>query len=187
MPADPALTELGRGQAAALAEWVGRDEGRRPARIVSSPMRRAFETATAIGKRTGVQVAVDERLAEFDLGASEYIPLEQLGHDVFAAAATALTTGVWGNHRFDPQEFRDRVWSAFDEIAGAQTDGRVVVVCHGGVLNSYLSRVVGREYGAFFMPRYTSVSRVFVSIEGELRLGSLNELPHARARAGLTF
>ena len=156
-------------------------------------MRRAVETATAIGDRTGVPVSVDGRLAEFDLGASEYIPLEQLGHDVFAAAATALTTGVWGNHRFDPQEFRDRVWSAFDEIAAEQTKGhgqaggRVVVVCHGGVLNSYLSRVVGREYGAFFMPRYTSVSRVFVGAGGELRLGSLNELPHARAREGLTF
>lgn len=187
LPADPSLTELGRGQAAALAAWVAKDECRLPVRIVSSPMRRAFETATAIGERSGLRVEVDERLAEFDRGASEYIPLEQLGGDVFAAAATALTAGIWGSHRFDPEEFRDRVWSAFGEIARVQAKGRVVVVCHGGVLNSYLSRVVGREYGAFFMPRYTSVNRVFVGAEGEMQLGSLNELPHAGHREGLTF
>lgn len=187
VPADPSLTERGRGQAAALAEWVVGDGDELPAKIVSSPMRRALETAAAIGELSGVPVATDERLAEFDRGAKEYIPLEQLGHDVFASAATALLTGVWGSHRFDPDEFRGRVWSAFDGIVSAPEPGRVVVVCHGGVLNSYLSRVVGREYGAFFLPRYTSVSRVFVDQEGGLRLGSLNELPHASVRDGLTF
>ena len=62
---DTDLTELGREQAGAAAEVLAK---RQPLVIVSSDLRRALDTATALGERSGVHVAVDERLRETHLG-----------------------------------------------------------------------------------------------------------------------
>ena len=63
--ADPELTERGRLQAAALARVFA---GVEIARVVSSPLRRAIETATAIASVVGVDVEVESRLVEMDYG-----------------------------------------------------------------------------------------------------------------------
>ena len=57
---DTELTELGRAQAVAAAEALAK---RQPLLIVSSDLRRAYDTAVALGERTGLRVQVDERLA----------------------------------------------------------------------------------------------------------------------------
>ena len=50
---DSALTELGRAQAVAAAEVLGKLQ---PLVIVSSDLRRAYDTAARLGERTGLQV-----------------------------------------------------------------------------------------------------------------------------------
>ena len=62
---DTDLTDLGRAQAVAAAEVLAK---RQPLLIVSSDLRRALETAEALGERTGVEVDVDTRLRETHLG-----------------------------------------------------------------------------------------------------------------------
>ena len=62
---DTDLTDLGRDQAAAAAEVLAK---RQPVAIVSSDLRRALDTATALGERSGVPVRIDERLRETHLG-----------------------------------------------------------------------------------------------------------------------
>ena len=63
-PGDPdelrPLSPRGRAQARELAERLVKVE---PTRIVSSPLLRARETASAIGIATGAEVAVDDRLS----------------------------------------------------------------------------------------------------------------------------
>lgn len=174
-PADPRLTDRGHRQAELLANWLVGDGAPPPDRIVSSSMRRARETADAIARRCGIEVEIDPRLAEFDLGASEYVPLELAGEELLSQAAHALTTGVWGDHRFDPEEFRSRVDAGFGDLLASNAGHRVVVVCHGGVLNSWLSGFIGRPHGMFFLPDYASLSRVRVGDEGSRWLESLNE------------
>ena len=67
--ADVELSETGRGQAAALRTWLARaDEGDRPTLVVSSPYRRALDTARIALDGRDVEVVVDERLRERDLG-----------------------------------------------------------------------------------------------------------------------
>jgi broad specificity phosphatase PhoE len=68
--ADVALSPTGREQAAALAGWLDGDAGRaaRPDAVLSSPYRRAAETAERTLARTGLDVVLDERLRERDLG-----------------------------------------------------------------------------------------------------------------------
>jgi phosphohistidine phosphatase len=57
-----ALSERGRGEAAALADRLARHETP-PTLVLSSPLVRARETADAIAKRTGVEVRADDRLS----------------------------------------------------------------------------------------------------------------------------
>lgn len=56
------LSERGWREAAAAADYLA---GRPIAAVVTSPLQRARETASAIAERSGVAVVVDERLTEF--------------------------------------------------------------------------------------------------------------------------
>ncbi|MGB3353489.1 MAG: bifunctional RNase H/acid phosphatase [Mycobacterium sp.] len=66
---NPALTDLGRRQAAAAAEYLGNKGG--IAAVVSSPLQRAYDTASAAAKALGLDVLVDDELIETDFGAWE--------------------------------------------------------------------------------------------------------------------
>ena len=63
--ADPPLTDLGRTQAAALAAGLAESGA---ARVLSSPLVRAQQTAGAIAAALGVPVEEDARLVEMDYG-----------------------------------------------------------------------------------------------------------------------
>ena len=79
----PALSATGRVQAAKAADAVyriGRDTWERlpkAGRIVASPIVRAQETATAIGRRVGLPVETDARVREIDFGEWEGLTADQ--------------------------------------------------------------------------------------------------------------
>lgn len=66
---DPALTELGVRQADAAAQYLAKKGG--ISAIVSSPLRRAYETASAAASKLEIEVVVDDDLIETDFGAWE--------------------------------------------------------------------------------------------------------------------
>jgi len=72
---DPPLNDAGREQAAIVAARV---ELLQPARIVTSPLARAMETARIVAIACGLDVSVDERLIEVDYGEYDGRPLAAL-------------------------------------------------------------------------------------------------------------
>jgi len=67
--ADVPLSDNGRDQAKALRHWMTSvEEEARPTLVVSSPYRRAADTARTAFEGTGLEVVLDERLRERDLG-----------------------------------------------------------------------------------------------------------------------
>ncbi|MGZ8801453.1 MAG: bifunctional RNase H/acid phosphatase [Mycobacterium sp.] len=66
---NPALTDLGCRQAGAAAEYLGKKGG--IAAVISSPLQRAYDTASAAAKELGLDVLVDDDLIETDFGAWE--------------------------------------------------------------------------------------------------------------------
>ncbi|RZT16226.1 putative phosphoglycerate mutase [Mycobacterium sp. BK558] len=66
---NPALTELGNQQADAAARYLGQSGGIDA--VVSSPLQRAHDTATAAAKTLGLDVEIDDDLIETDFGAWE--------------------------------------------------------------------------------------------------------------------
>ena len=72
------------------------------------------------------------------------------------------------------------VVAAIESIVATHPGHRVAVVCHGGVINAYAAHVLGIEDPLFFLPTYTSISRVFAASTGERSIASLNEAAHLR-------
>jgi probable phosphoglycerate mutase len=167
-PADPHLAPRGVEQAAALAEWLAHEP---VDAIWSSPMARARETAAPLSERLGLELLVDEGLAEYDKDATSYIPIEEL---------KAANDPRWFQVPERPEHFRAVVVEALERIVAAHPSQRVAVVCHGGVVNAYAGHVLGLDEPLFFLPGYTSISRVFASVGGVRSIGSLNETAHVR-------
>lgn len=76
---DAALTARGRTQAELLARTLA---GLGVAHVLSSPLRRACDTAAPIASACGVAVEVDDRLVEIDYGEWEGQPLAGLDREV---------------------------------------------------------------------------------------------------------
>jgi broad specificity phosphatase PhoE len=72
---NPALTDLGRRQAEAAAQYLALKGG--IAAVITSPLQRAYDTATAAAKGLGFDVSVDEDLIETDFGAWEGLTFDE--------------------------------------------------------------------------------------------------------------
>ena len=175
--ADPPLAELGRRQAEALAEHLV-DEGVDV--LVTSPMRRAVETASPVAARLGVEAELVDGLAEFDRGSNWYIPIEELR----AAGDPRWLSYLdehWGTGAADdPTGFRTGVVACVEELIAARPGAKVAAVAHGGVLNAYVAHVLQTPLPGVFEPAYTSISRILASRDGHRMIKSVNEAGHVR-------
>ena len=140
------------------------------------------QTAAAVTKATGLEPTFADGLAEFDRLSNVYIPMEELRR-LKDERWDALTSGGYFGEG-DPAAFSAGVVTTIDGIVGANPGKRVAVVCHGGVINTYLCAVIGLEPTMFFEPRYTSISRIVASRSGIRTLVSLNETAHLRGLPG---
>lgn len=100
--ADRPLSKRGRDQAERLGRFLAR-RGFRPDALISSPKRRASETAEILARALGVRWRTDDRLASgFDLGDLEHLVREAanparlviVGHDPDFSALLAELTGA---------------------------------------------------------------------------------------------
>lgn len=171
-PADPELSEVGHRQATALAEWL---VAHSPVEAIwSSPMRRARQTAAPLETALGLTAEIDDELREFDADESHYIPMEELrGSD--DPRWRELIERLGAPEQF---AFRDVAAAAVERVVVANPGRSVAVVCHGGVVNAYVSSILGIDRPLFFEPTYTSISRVMASSRGHRSLVSVNEIPH---------
>lgn len=175
-PADPPLRERGQRQAELLGEWLATEP---LDSIWASPLRRARETAAAVATHHGLEVMIDDELAEFDKEATSYIPYEEL-KATKDERFLAMAEGRLEDYDIDPAVFQAGVVAAIDRVIHANPGRTVGVVCHGGVINAYLAHVLGIDKLLFFEPGYTSISRVAAARSGERSVVSLNELAHLR-------
>jgi len=179
VPANPGLTERGRDQAQRLAAWLAVE---RVDVVLSSPQRRAVETAQPIARAHGVEVQLAPGLTEYDAQSDSYIPMEEL-RATNDPHLHAMYEGRWEEFGAESTEtFRARVAATLDEIVAAHPGRRVVAVCHGGVINVAMAIVLGLDRHLWFEPHYTSLSRMVASRTGVRSLTSLNERAHLEAR-----
>jgi 2,3-bisphosphoglycerate-dependent phosphoglycerate mutase len=180
--ADPPLHERGRQQAERLAAYLATE----PLNAVwTSPLRRAQETAAPVAGAHGVDLVLDDELAEFDRESTSYIPIEELK----ATNDERWLAMVEGRHLdlaegIDPVAFRDGVIAAMERVVAANPGGTVAVVCHGGVINTYIGHVLGIERALWFEPRYASIHRIAASRTGIRTVVTLNEHHYLKGLPG---
>ena len=176
-PANPPLTEIGHRQARALAGWLAAE---RFDALYVSPMARALETAEPLARLLAMEAIVVDGVREYDALDPSYIPVEVLRED--KERWKAFLTAEEGQDR---SSFIDQVRTAIEGIIGDHRSQRVVIVCHGGVINVWAAHILGIESNLFFNPDYTSISRFMAASTGERSIVSLNETGHLRAAPDL--
>lgn len=145
---DTDLSELGREQASAAAEVLGK---RQPLLIVSSDLRRALDTATALGDRAGVPVLTDTRLRETHLG-----DWQGMTHHEVDAIAPGARLAWRDDARWAPHGGESRVDVAArslplvaelveqqEEWGVDDAERPVVLVAHGGLIAALTGAILG--------------------------------------------
>lgn len=139
---DSPLTESGIKQAYALGDGLF---GKGIEVIYSSDLGRAIHTAEIIGTKLDLRVSVDSRLRERHLGSMQGLTNEEFRHR-HPAEWTAFDSG-------DPdyclpggestRQRYERSVECVEELAQRHPGAKVLVVCHGGVLNGLFYKIIG--------------------------------------------
>ena len=175
--ADPELAPAGHEQARHLAAYLASES---LDAIYSSPLRRARQTAIPLADHKGLPITIVDDVAESDRNSSEYVPIEELK----ATNDPRWHAMVSGEYSFGEEslpEFQQRVVAAVEGLIAAHPGERIAVTCHGGVINMYLSHVLGvGARQSLFYPNYTSIHRVAASRNGHRNVVTMNETSHLR-------
>ncbi len=129
---DVPLTEAGERQARAVGEAL---RGREFELVLSSPLRRALDTA----RLAGFEPQVREELAEWDYGEYEGLTTAQIRETV--PDWTIWRYGAPGGE--SPADVGERADRVLGEIS--QAEGDVLVFAHGHLLRALAARWLGLE------------------------------------------
>lgn len=170
---DLTLDATGRAQAAALAAAVGPVDA-----IVSSPLRRARETAAAFGSA----VEIDERWIELDYGEWDGASNADVGPERWAAWRADVDFAPPGGESL--RALGRRVRAACDDLAARAVREDIVVVTHVSPIKAAFGWTLGVgdevSWRCFVAP--ASIMRIAVGPIGT-SLRSFNETAHL-ARGG---
>ena len=172
--ADPDLSDEGHQQVARLPEALARFP---ITRVISSPQRRAVQTAEPVAAAHGLEIEIDDRFAEYDRELPVYIPIEEIRaenpQEWARMAEGHLPSAV------DEDAFRARVRAAVDDVAGtAEHEDTVAVFSHGGVINVALHEILGTKRVLSFPIDYVSITRLLFSRSGQASVVTVNGTEH---------
>ncbi|TAL33519.1 MAG: histidine phosphatase family protein [Phenylobacterium sp.] len=174
---DPPLSSVGHEQARRVAAWLAHEK---IDAVFSSTMLRARQTAEPYAALRGHDVDCHDGICEFDRASGSYVPMEELKRDNYEAWLAMAT----GDHGHDIGTFHETVVETLEGIVEANSGRRVVVFCHGGVINVWTAHVLGMTPRLFFEPDYTSVHRYMCARTGQRNVVCLNDRGHLREPIG---
>lgn len=177
---DAPLSALGQRQAQAVGERLA---PARIGRVYSSDMHRAHDTAKEIARHHGLTPIVMPDLREIDLwqrapqdkGLLDIYSREQLA-DIYREVTRTRKHSAYPFCE-DVDAFRERVFRAIDCIIDESIGMRVVVACHGGVINAILSRVLGSVFDHLVSVHHTSIT-VMRAADTRRFLLTINDYSH---------
>jgi broad specificity phosphatase PhoE len=171
---DPDLSDEGLAQVKRLPEALARFP---ISRVVSSPQRRAIQTAEPVAAARELSVEVDDRFAEYDRDLPLYIPIEQI-RDEKPEEWARMAQGHLPD-AVDEDAFRARVRAAVDDlVAAADPEETVAVFSHGGVINVLLHEILGTTRLLSFPIDYASLTRLLYSRSGQATVATVNSTEH---------
>ncbi|WBB62262.1 histidine phosphatase family protein [Streptomyces sp. WMMC500] len=146
------LTDHGRDQAAALADWAGQAG---LTAVWSSPMLRCRQTAADSAARAGLPLHLDPRLRELDFGVAEGLTRAEMRERMPEAVASFEADPVAGHFPGgeDPAAAVERYADFLTDLRaehdgggkardGEGGDGRILVVAHSTAIRLTLCRLL---------------------------------------------
>jgi broad specificity phosphatase PhoE len=144
---DRPLTERGRRQAEALAEELAALAV--PAAVYSGPLRRALDTAAAIGARVGLAPVSDDDLREVDVGSWAGLSRAEVEERYPDAFGRWLGGGEGWEDGESYAEMSARVLAAVGRLADEHAGAELVVVSHGGPVRAIHAAAAGLDVHAY--------------------------------------
>ncbi len=174
---DPSLSAVGRRQAEATAAFL---VGERVDHIVASPLARAQQTARPLADRLGLSIETVAGLAEIDPFGGAYVPSEQMALDHPVTEAFLDDKFSLFDRAGGFEAFRAGVRDAFDGVIDRNRGRVVAVFCHGMVMGSYLTTLLGHDDPFVLQADYCGISRLRAASNGIRTALSANETVHLR-------
>ncbi len=181
---DSPLTETGRAQALALADRWQQEQIHFDA-IISSPLCRASETATIIGKVLNVDPKYDDDLLERNNGLAAGMPLDEVERQ-FPQPLRVSPYAPWFVNGESEAEVHRRAGGILERLVRMDI-GSVLIVAHGGILNAILRNAMSAPLPTFGGPYFAFGDTGFAQLEYEIqryawylkRINDTNHLPDA--------
>lgn len=146
---DSVLTEKGKEQAETTAREI-RNINLKIDKIVSSPLKRALETARIVAEEIGFSpsdIVIDSRIIEYDMGSLTGTPLHKISSVALVSAQNAENT----------DDFRNRVYSCVKELS--ELPENILLVSHAGVGRVLETIKENKETRLFYdIPAYPNAS-----------------------------
>jgi broad specificity phosphatase PhoE len=165
---DPPLDLLGVEQAGRAAHAVGPVD-----RVVSSPLRRAVETAGMFG----LPIEIDDRWTELDYGELDGVPVTQVPEAMWAQWRSDVDFAPPGGESL--ADLTRRVHAACEDLCDAARESTVVVVSHVSPIKAAVAWAlgVGPEVAWRTHLDPAAISRIVIGRRGPL-LRTFNEVAH---------
>lgn len=161
--ANPGLTDEGRAQMRATADWLAPLGGRISA-VVTSPVRRAVESAAIVAERLGLPLQEEPGFAEMEFGRWDGLTFEEVGQrypDELDAWLGALDVAPDGGESFRAVEAR--TLEALRRVLAAHAGGTVVLVTHVTPIKTLVADALGAPLEALFRMELSAASVTVVS------------------------
>jgi len=162
---DPQLTGRGKRQASALAQVLGIEEINH---VISSPLRRAVETAEAVARVWDLPVEIDDRFNDRDYGE-------------WAGATLADVIAKWGSIDAAPgvessESVTRRALDGFIDWSN-RSDLEVVVIVSHDAVNRPLLAILEPALDGLTIPQETGCYNVIVASDSGWLVQSVNNVP----------
>ncbi len=172
------LTDNGRKQAGIIAESLRNEPFDT---LYSSDLGRAMETAGYISKVTGKRIVPDPRLRERALGAFQGLTSDQIRqqypgeyHDFIKSDPDYAPPAAESTR----QRYLRNV-ECFNELAERHLGETIIIVCHGGVIDSLFRYVIGISIeGPRKYKIWNTGKNTFSYQDGVWRLLSFGDISH---------
>ena len=174
------LTDDGIDQAKKAAEFV---EKMNVAKIYTSPIERAQQTAEIVGDHNAIDVIQDERLIELDMGKFTGLKYDEIfskhGNVFLKFYSGDLELAHNGVETFS--EVKKRVLDVIEHVTGQHKDENVLLVTHMDPIKAVLSSVMDLKPQSLFELIVANASlTVFNEYKGNLSLKAINVMDPTR-------
>lgn len=179
---DTPLSEAGRRQVQRTADWLV-EHPLQPKVLYSSPIGRAWTTATVIGQAIGLSPIAHDALKEMHFGELEAIRSEHFesDHPLIYSRWRDRTDESFGWPGGETRRaFRTRVAGVMEQLAAQHAGETILLVVHSGVIRMALAHLAPDPFVEWwrYSPENCSLTHLLLGSNGRAEVPMFNQITH---------